>query len=82
METVYYTTNIVNKRNKPKLDKSRTNNFQIIKGKLEADNVLSHPQRLFFDSENYSVGYPTVSDDGKWLFFASDMPGGYGESDL
>jgi outer membrane protein OmpA-like peptidoglycan-associated protein len=81
-ETVYYTTNIVSKKNKPKLDKSRTNNFQIIKGKLEADGILSNPQKLFFNSENYSVGHPAVSEDGKWLFFASDMPGGFGESDL
>lgn len=82
METVYYTTNIVSKNNKPKLDRSRTNNFQIIKGKLEPDGKLANPQKLFFNSEKYSVGHPALSEDGKWLFFASDMPGGYGESDL
>src|SRR5690606_20174790 len=29
-----------------------------------------------------SVGHPCISPDGKYLFFASDMPGGYGEADI
>lgn len=35
-----------------------------------------------FNSENYSVGHPTVSSDGNTLIFASDMPGGRGGTDL
>ena len=30
----------------------------------------------------YSVGHPAISPDGKVLYFASDMPGGYGETDI
>ncbi|MCX6301202.1 MAG: PKD domain-containing protein [Bacteroidia bacterium] len=30
----------------------------------------------------YEVGHPSVSNDGRFLFFASDMPGGQGGSDL
>ncbi len=37
---------------------------------------------LPFNSKNYSVGHPTVSRDGKKLFFASDMPGAYGMTDI
>jgi len=81
MQTVYYTTNVVGTNNKLRLDGSRTNNFQIIRGKLK-DGRFTNPERLFFDSDNYSVGHPAVSDDGRWLFFASDMPGGFGGSDL
>lgn len=29
-----------------------------------------------------AVGHPAVSPDGKWLFFSSDMPGGYGGKDI
>ncbi len=35
-----------------------------------------------FNSNDYSVAYPTVSADGKRLFFASDMPGGHGGMDI
>ncbi len=81
LQMVYYTTNIVGKNNRLKLDKSQTNNFQIIRGTLK-DGKLEKPEKLFFDSDKYSVGHPALSEDGKWLFFASDMPGGFGETDL
>ncbi|HTN21150.1 MAG TPA: OmpA family protein [Pelobium sp.] len=35
-----------------------------------------------YNSEQYSVGHPTVSKDGKLLIFSSDMPGGSGGADL
>lgn len=34
------------------------------------------------NSENYSVKNPSVSSDGKTLYFASDMPGGLGKFDI
>ncbi|MBT8272010.1 MAG: OmpA family protein [Bacteroidia bacterium] len=37
---------------------------------------------LPFNSTNYSVKNPSVSSDGKTLYFASDMPGGFGNFDL
>lgn len=80
LKTIYYTTNIVLNK-KLALDESRTNNFQIIKGQIE-DGKLIKQENLFFNSKNYSNGHPSLSEDGKWLFFASDMPGGYGETDL
>lgn len=35
-----------------------------------------------YNDDNYSVGHPALSADGKTLYFASDMPGGHGGSDL
>jgi hypothetical protein len=35
-----------------------------------------------YNSMEYNVGHPSVSSDGKYLYFASDMPGGEGKSDL
>ncbi|WP_066759761.1 OmpA family protein [Crocinitomix algicola] len=37
---------------------------------------------LPFNSPEHSVGQPSISKDGKWLYFASDMPGGIGGVDL
>jgi outer membrane protein OmpA-like peptidoglycan-associated protein len=78
--TIYYTTNIV-KKNKLVVDDSKTNNFQIVKGSI-VNNKLENSENVFFNSKEYSVGHPSLSEDGQWLFFASDMPGGYGETDL
>ncbi len=33
-------------------------------------------------SDTVSVGHPCVTEDGKFLIFASDMPGGFGGKDL
>lgn len=79
-KTIYYSTNIV-KKNKLVVDENKINNFQIIKGQI-VDNKLENSESVFFDSNEYSVGHPSLSEDGEWLFFASDMPGGYGETDL
>jgi outer membrane protein OmpA-like peptidoglycan-associated protein len=37
---------------------------------------------LPFNSEQYSVGHPAMSSDGKTLYFSSDMPGTLGGTDL
>jgi len=35
-----------------------------------------------YNSLNYSLTTPSLAPDGKRLYFASDMPGGFGEADL
>ncbi len=37
---------------------------------------------LSLNSNNYSVAYPFISSDGSKLYFSSDMPGGFGGSDI
>ena len=39
-------------------------------------------QELPFNSDEYSVAHPALSPDEKTLYFASDMPGSFGSSDL
>jgi outer membrane protein OmpA-like peptidoglycan-associated protein len=42
------------------------------------DNVTE----VSFDSDAYSTAHPSISADGKMMYFASDMPGGMGQSDI
>ncbi len=39
-------------------------------------------QPLPFNSKDYSVSHPSLSTDGKTLYFASNMPGGMGDKDI
>jgi outer membrane protein OmpA-like peptidoglycan-associated protein len=39
-------------------------------------------EELPFNSQSYSVGHPALSSDGNTLVFSSDIPGGFGGSDL
>ncbi|MFN8285679.1 MAG: OmpA family protein [Chitinophagales bacterium] len=42
----------------------------------------SKPQPLSFSSNAYNFAHPSLSKDGKRLYFISDMPGGLGETDV
>ncbi len=35
-----------------------------------------------YNSDEYSVGHPTLTSDGKTMYFASDMPGTFGKTDI
>ena len=39
-------------------------------------------KELPFNSNEYSVAHPTLTPDGKKMYFSSDMPGGFGGMDL
>jgi outer membrane protein OmpA-like peptidoglycan-associated protein len=66
---------------KAKASKTGVNNLEIfyttIKGKTWAKETP-----VPFNNDEYSVGHPSLSSDGKWLYFSSDMPGGKGGSDI
>ena len=40
------------------------------------------PEEVHFNSDDYSVGHPSLTKDGQILYFTSDMPGGYGGTDI
>lgn len=46
------------------------------------DGKWSNIQPLPFNSKEYSVTHPSLSADGKILYFASNMPGGMGDTDI
>ena len=48
-----------------------------------SDATWSAPQKFEIISDTISAtGHPAVSPDGRWLYFCSDMPGGYGGRDI
>lgn len=78
-KTIFFTRN--NYKKKLRKDKKGTNHLNLFVSKLQ-DGDWSTPERLPFNSDYYSVGHPTISPDGKKLYFVSDMPGGFGETDI
>lgn len=78
--TIYYTRAF---RKMGSVDTSRyyTNRLQMYSSTLE-NNKWTEPVPFYLNSELYSVGHPTISSDGKTMYFVSDMPGGVGGTDL
>ena len=47
-----------------------------------AKGKWSKPESFILNSKEYSVGHPSLSADGNTMYFTSDMPGGFGGTDI
>ena len=76
-----FTTRTV--KNKSKKDSSdiRTDYLKIYSADLLDEKKVEY-NPFPYNSDNYSVGHPAISADGKKLIFSSNKPGGNGQSDL
>lgn len=72
---VYTSSNYAQKRKDPKTQ------LQLNLMKKENGKWIN-AQAVNFNSTDYSVAHPTLSSNGKWIYFASNMPGGFGGVDL
>ncbi len=79
-KTMYFTRDNYYDRSY-KTDTTGISRLKLFSAKLVNDE-WTNVQELPFNNDNYSVGHPAVSPDGKKLYFSSDMPGGMGQSDL
>ena len=78
--TVYFTRNNYNNGKRGK-DTKETTLLKIYKATLNNGKWGSITE-LPFNSDNYSVAHPALSFDERTLYFASDMPGTLGQSDI
>lgn len=82
---VYFTRN--NFKKKLGADKKGVNHLKLYSADVDEDvfnnkTKWNNIKELPFNSDTYSVGHPALSDDGKKLFFISDMPGSIGGTDI
>lgn len=79
-QTIYFTRNNYLDGKKGK-DDNKITLVKIYKATLK-DGKWSNVTPLPFTSDNYSTAHPALSPDEKTLYFASDMPGTTGQSDI
>jgi len=77
--TVYFTSEI--ETGIPSRNKNFRNRSGIFTARLSGRQLLSI-QPFKFNNPEYNIGQPSISVDGRFLYFASDMPGGLGRSDI
>ncbi len=76
---MFFTRNNLNPKKRKNL---RDYNLKIYRSFKQEDGSWSEPEEVHFDSDDYNCAHPCLSKDGKILYFASDMPGTYGKSDI
>jgi hypothetical protein len=78
-KTVYFTSGQLSGR---AARRPNARNLQgIYKGELSGTDIVNVTP-FEYNNPKYNLAYPSVSKDGKYLFFASDMPGGLGKTDI
>jgi chitodextrinase len=77
--TVYFTSEV--ETGKMADNKKFKNHSGIFIAELKGLDLVS-VRPFKYNDPQYDVGQPSISKDGKYIFFASDMPGGKGGSDL
>ena len=80
-KTMYFTRNNYNNGKKRKSNDKETILEKIYKAEL-VDGKWTNVTELPFCNDNYSTAHPALSPDEKTMYFASDMPGTFGLSDL
>ncbi|PKQ45508.1 OmpA family protein [Confluentibacter flavum] len=79
-KTMYFSrTNFIG--NELKKDINGLSNLKIYKATL-IDDSWENIEELSINNDTYSVGHPALNSDGSKLYFASDMPGGFGGTDI
>jgi len=73
---------IYTKNNSTKISSNKLNRLSLYYATKNTSGKWSDVHAMPFNGSNYSVSHPSVSPDGKKLFFASDMPGGFGGTDI
>ena len=83
-KTMYFTRNNFMDGKKGKNDQKITL-VKIYQSKLEKKGDREEwgsASEVSFNSNSYSTAHPSISPDGKMMYFASDMPGTFGQSDI
>lgn len=78
--TMYFSRNNANELGKEN-DKRGISNVKIYRATLR-DSLWTDVEDLTINNKEYSTQHPALSPDNTKLYFTSDMPGGYGGSDI
>ncbi|RKS99678.1 OmpA family protein [Flavobacterium sp. 123] len=78
-KTMYYTQNRLLGSS---VNESQSNEFELFKSVFENGKWITKGGLSFAQKDSVRIAHPAISPDGKSLFFASDMAGTFGDSDL
>lgn len=78
---LYFTRSNLKKGNKAQKNSENENHLKIYSS-IYLDGDWIEPTVFPFSNDDYSTGHPAITKNGNKLFFISEKPGGYGETDI
>lgn len=72
----------LNRKGKMVFDEDERSSLQLYKIVRDSSGNWSDPEYLSINVDGYNTANPALSVSGDYLYFASDRPGGYGQSDI
>ncbi len=81
LKTVFFTWNNFYNTQK-RIDSAKWKTLRIIRATFDKNFNIIKTSTLPFNSSEYSVRNPELSKDGRQLYFISDMPDGFGDTDI
>lgn len=80
-QTIYFTRSNYD-GSRLKADDNNVSNTQIFYSNKLNDGSWTEPKELPLNEDNAMFAHPTISPDGKTIFFSSDKQGGFGGMDI
>jgi outer membrane protein OmpA-like peptidoglycan-associated protein/tetratricopeptide (TPR) repeat protein len=77
--TIFTRNNFLN--GKYRQSSEKINKLKMYTAKAKSD-AWTDIKEVPFNSDEYSTGHPAITKDDKMVYFVSDMPGGFGGTDL
>lgn len=81
LKRVYFTRNNGDKGSAKK-DSRGFVNLKIYYADINEKGRWENIKEVSLNNKDFSVGHPSISMDGRYMYFVSDMPGGYGGADI
>lgn len=78
---VYFTKSAYGKESRRKKNNVKAI-IELYKADISNDGTWSNIIKLPFNNKAYDVGHPTLNKENTKLYFSSNMPGGFGKSDI
>lgn len=67
---------------KTSMEPGSLSNLKIYSAVMDGRFGLGKWEEFMYNSNQYSVAHPSITSDGEMLYFVSDMPGGFGGTDI
>jgi outer membrane protein OmpA-like peptidoglycan-associated protein len=62
--------------------KGKNGGCHIVSVRFNENFLGRNSSKINLSSDEFSIGHPSLSTDGKTMYFVSDMPGGFGGTDI